>query len=155
MKSSLSRLAALILLPAVFGHAAAQQAPLKAAVYVQGTAEDPVGRTLVYEVREAVRRSSGLALADRDSDARFILRIVTIDADKSSSPGISTVYSAVYTMRTLHETPVEMYLTNTVGSCGSSRVESCARRMTATLDEQAVEFRTLLRNVLDAGNQRM
>ena len=154
MNLLLSRLAAFILLPAILGHAAAQEAPVKAAVYVQATAEDAVGRTLVYEVREAVRRSSGLALADRELDARFILRIVTIDPDSSRSPGISTVYSAVYTRRTLHETPVDMYLTNTVGTCGSSRVESCARRMTATLDEQAVEFRAMLRNVLDAGNQR-
>lgn len=126
------------------------QSPPRAAVYVQSAADDPVGRLLAYEIREAVRRSSGLSLADRETDARFILRLVTLDPDKERSPGISTVYSAVYTMHTLHDTPVEMYLDSYVGTCGSSRVESCGRRMTATLDEKASEFRALIRNMLDA-----
>lgn len=154
MKPMLFRGLPLLVLFLAFGPAWAQQTPVKAAVYVQATAEDPVGRTLIYEVREAVRRSSGLALADRESDARFILRVVTIDPDSSTSPGISTVYSAVYTMQSLHEAPVEMYLTSTVGTCGSSRVESCARGMTATLDELVVEFRALLRNALDSAGRR-
>lgn len=153
MNSLFMRLMTIVLLPALIPHAAAQQASAKASVYVQATAEDAVGKLLVYEVREVVRRSSGLALVDHDSDARLILRVVTFDPNRSESPGLSTIYSAVYTVHTFHETPVEMYLTNVVGVCGSSRVESCARKMTATLDEQAVGLRTMLRNAIGSGDR--
>lgn len=127
----------------------AQQTPVKTSVYLQSTAEDRVGKTLSYEIREAIRRSAGLTLADQADDARFILRLVTIDPDNRDSPGISTVYSAVYTMQTLHDTPVEMYLSSSVGTCGRNRTESCARSLTAMVDEYAVDFRNLLRRVLE------
>lgn len=153
VKSLFVRLVTILLWSALIPYAAAQQSSAKAPVYIQATAEDTVGKLLVYEVREVIRRSSGLALVDRDSDARFVLRVVTIDPDRSESPGLSTIYSAVYTVHTFHETPVEMYLTNVVGVCGSSRVESCARKMIATLDEQAVGLRTMLRNALDSGDR--
>ena len=145
----------LLVLIVVAGHSVAvAQQQIRAAVYLQNNTDDPVGRLLAYEIREAIRRSAGLTLVDRDVDARFILRLVTIDPDRERSPGISTVYSAVYTVRTLHDTPIEMYLESSVGTCGSSRVESCGRRMAANLDEKATEFRALLRNALESRGSR-
>lgn len=130
----------------------AQQA--QSAVYILATADDPVGRQIVYEMRELVRRSAGLRLADLASEARFTVRLVTLDPDENTaSSGISTVYSAVYTMRTLHETPVDMYLDNRVGTCGRNRVESCAKRMVAAIDEQAVQFRALLKSILESNGR--
>ena len=126
----------------------------RAAVYVQSTSEDSVGRTLVYEIREAVRRSSGFTLVASSADARFVLRIVTLNPDNDSTRSVSTVYSAVYTLNTLHETPVEMYLTSVVGTCGTSRVANCARSLTATLDEQATLFQRILRNAFDPNERR-
>ena len=137
-----------IVVAALFSSAAFSQ-QTKTSVYLQSTTDDMVGKALAYEIRESIRKSSGLALADQDTDARFILRLVTIDPDKQSSPGMSTVYSAVYTMQTLHETPIEMYLTSSVGTCGRSRTESCARGLTATLDEESVKFRQLVRRYLE------
>lgn len=150
----LQTIVAAIVVAACWSIPAIAQQQARAAVYVQSSAEDPVGRLLAFEVREAVRRSSGLLLADRQADARFILRLVTLDPDRERSPGISTVYSAVYTMWTLHDAPVEMYLDSSVGTCGSSRVESCGRRMAATLDENASEFRAVIRNMLESAESK-
>ena len=132
----------------------AQEQPARTSVYVQSTADDSIGRDLAYKIRETVRRSAGMTLADRANDARFILRLVTLDSDSKHSPGISTVYSAVYTMQTFHDSPVEMYLTSVVGTCGRSRVDSCARSITAEIDEQAINLRRMLKNMLDSQNNR-
>lgn len=132
--------------------ASAQQA----GVYIDATSEDVVGKQLVFELREVIRRSASMTLADREQDARFILRLVTLDPDDGANARAMTVYSAVITMNTLHDTPIEMYLTNRVGTCGSRRTDSCAKRLAAALDEQAIAFRRLLRDALDQqqGRQR-
>ena len=131
-----------------------QEQPARASVYIHSSADDSIGRDLAYKIRETVRRSAGMTLADRANDARFILRLVTLDPDSKNSPGISTVYSAVYTMQTFHDSPVEMYLTNVVGTCGRSRVDFCARSITAEIDEQAINLRRMLKNVLESQNHR-
>jgi len=126
----------------------ATKAHAQTAVYIQSTAPDIVGRQLVFELREAVRRSAALSLAEREQDARIYARIVTLDPDNSGR-GISTVYSAVITMQTFHETPVEMYLTSYVGSCGRLSVESCARSLLSDIDEVATNIRAMIRTMLD------
>ena|SRR5690606_5164319 len=126
-------------------------AQAQTAVYIQSTAPDVVGRQLVFELREAVRRSAALSLAEREQDARIYARIVTLDPDNSGR-GNSTVYSAVITMQTFHETPVEMYLTNYVGSCGRLSVESCARSLLSGIDEEATNIRAMIRTMLDIMN---
>jgi len=131
--------------------ATASTAQAQTAVYIQSTAPDVVGRQLVFELREAVRRSTALSLAEREQDARIYARIVTLDPDNSGR-GNSTVYSAVITMQTFHETPVEMYLTNYVGSCGRLSVESCARSLLSGIDEEATNIRAMIRTMLDSMN---
>ena len=129
----------------------ASKAHAQTAVYIQSTAPDTVGRQLVFELREAVRRSAALSLAEREQDARIYARIVTLDPDNTGR-GNSTVYSAVITMQTFHETPVEMYLTNYVGNCGRLSVESCARSLLSGIDEEATNIRAMIRTMLDSMN---
>lgn len=131
-------------------HSKGQTRPAQAAVYVQSSGQDSIGQQLGYEVRETIRRSAGLVLADRSGDARLLLRLTTLDPDAANPPSVMTVYAAVFTVRTFHETPVEMYLTTVVGTCGTNRLEICARRLTAELDEQALDVRRQLRNALDS-----
>jgi hypothetical protein len=119
------------------------------AVYLRADTPDPVGRQLAFELREALRRSAGLTLAERPKDARIFTRIVTLDPLDGSSSGYSTVYSAVITFQTFHDTPIEMYLTNYVGTCGRNRVSNCAQSLLAGIDEQASSIRALLRDVLE------
>lgn len=124
-------------------------ASAQTAIYLHATVPDQVGRQLVFELREALRRSAGFTLAERPQDARIYTRIVTIDPNDGSSAGYSTVYSAVITFQTFHDTPIEMYLTNYVGTCGRSRVASCAQSLLSGIDEQAASIRAMIRDVLD------
>ena len=118
---------------------AAAQTP----VYLTATTPDPVGRQMVFELREALRRSAGLSLAERSNDARIYARVVTLDPNEGTSSGVSTIYSAVITFQTFHEPSIEMYLTSYVGNCGRQRV-------LAGIDEQATFVRGALRDMLDS-----
>lgn len=128
--------------------AAAQNAT---SVWVGATANDQVGRQLAFAVKEGIRRSAGLQLADRPDDARISINLVTLDPDDR---GVSTVYSAVYTVETFHETPVTMYLTQFVGVCGSSKVQSCAQGLVAITDEQSTKVRGWIRQILDQDTKK-
>jgi hypothetical protein len=119
-------------------------------VYLQATSPDSVGRQLVFELREALRRSAGLSLAERNQDALFYMRLVTLDPNNGSTAGYSTVYSAVITFKTFHTPPVEMYLTNYVGTCGQSRIASCAQSLLAGIDEEAASVRAAIGELLDS-----
>ena len=118
-------------------------------IYLQATAPDRVGRQLMFELREGLRRSAGLSLAERPQDARIHVRVVTLDPSEGPSSGYSTVYSAVITFQTFHDTPVDAYMTSYVGTCGNSRTSSCAQSLLSGIDEQATSIRALIRDVLD------
>jgi hypothetical protein len=90
-----------------------------------------------------------MELADREKDGRLIVRLVTMDPEDGNSTGRQTVYSVVISMKTFHETPVEMYLTSYVGVCGGNRAERCAQSILAAVDEQATELRKVIKDVLD------
>lgn len=132
---------------------AAGNAFSQVSIYVQATAKDSVGRQIVYELREGIRRSAAMDLADRAQDGRITIRIVTMDPD-DGSPGRQTVYSAVFTVQTFHSSPVEMYLTNYVGICGANRTASCAQGLVAIADEQATDLKGMLRDMAEEGRKR-
>lgn len=107
-------------------------------VHVISTADDTVGSRLVFGIREGIRRSSGMELVSLESDALVTIRIVTIDPSANTeSAGHQTVYSMVVTAKTMHETPVDMYLENIVGHCGARRVSECADGLVAATDKWA------------------
>ena len=117
-------------------------------VYVESSAPDPVGKRLVYAIREGIRRSSSMSLEDREKDGFISVRVVTLNPDDGSTP-VRTIYSVVWTTKTLHDTPVTMYLTNSVGLCGSAKVAECADGLVADTDEQASFVRSILRSIVD------
>lgn len=139
---------ALLLLFGAFGAQAQAGMP----VYVQATAPDAVGNRLVYAIREGIRRSSAMRLVDREQDGFLSLRIVTLDPDESSSSSLRTVYSIVWITKTLHEPPVSMYLTNSVGVCGANMVLQCADNLVADTDNQATFVRGVLRSIAEGEN---
>jgi hypothetical protein len=115
-------------------------------VYFTMTGDDDVGVRLGYALKESIRRSSGMKLVDLEEDGRIAVRMVTINADSDRQGTQSqTIYSVVFTAETFHDTPVTMYLTNYVGYCGSSRIQSCAERLTAAADTQASRVRSMIR----------
>ena len=118
-------------------------------VYLGATAEDSVGSRLVYAMKEKIRRSAGITLVDRDQDGRIKVQIVTLDPDNGEYAGRRTIYSVVWTAKTFHDTPVDMFLTNSVGLCGTSRVQECADGLVADTDSQAARIRTLIQNAVE------
>jgi len=126
-----------------------QSAFAQAKVFIDATASDRVGSRLAYAIKEGIRRSAGMSLADREEDSLIGVSIVTLDPDRSDSGGNRTIYSVVWTARTLHSTPVTMYLTNSVGICGVNRVASCADGLVADTDAQATKVRGWIRNIVD------
>jgi hypothetical protein len=115
-------------------------------IYIDSTSNDSVGQTLSYAIRERVRRSASMALAAQDRDAKIVLRIVTIDPDQGANSAQNmTVYSATITMWSAHNFPLEVYLNSRVGLCGAQRIEQCALRITAQLDEEVTQLRAVWR----------
>ena len=115
-------------------------------VHIEATTPDSVGNRLVFAMREAIRRSSSMTLEDRAEDGFLLLKVVTLNPDESARSN-RTIYSIVWISKTLHETPVQMYLTNSVGLCGTSRVQHCAEDIVAETDRQASFIRGLLRAI--------
>jgi len=117
-------------------------------VHVSSSGSDPIGIRLAYAVREGIRRSAGMTLVDSRDDRFLGLNLVTMDPTKNDD-GIQTVYSLVWTIRTVDSKPVHMYLTSTVGACGSAAVSQCAESIVAATDKHATEYRSVLREIAD------
>lgn len=100
-------------------------------VYLASTAQDIYGKQFVYHVRELLRGSKGLALAQSEDEAVYQVRIVAIDDE---SNGIA--YSVVWTERSINKGGLPVYITHSVGTCGRNVLESCARTVIASTDEQ-------------------
>ena len=93
-----------------------------------------------------------MAVADREKDSIFRIEIVTLDPDRDlSAKNSRTVYSLVWTAKTLHATPVNMYLSNYVGVCGSERVKECAASLAAETDTWVARVRGWLLDAIDNG----
>lgn len=118
-------------------------------VYLDATARDMVGGRLAYSIKEGIRRSAAMKLVDREQDGFVRVNLVTLDPDKTGSSGIRTIYSVVWTTQTFHTTPVTMYLTNSVGICGSDRVSQCAESIVAKTDDQVSFVRAIVQSTLE------
>lgn len=125
------------------------QAHAQLHVYIDATADDIVGSRLVYAVKESIRRSAGMSLVESEQNAALSVRIVTMNPTRDENGSIQTVYSAVWTMRTLHERPVNMYLTQTVGICGQNRIAGCADALVADTDKQASFVTKIFQYIMD------
>jgi len=118
-------------------------------VSIAATADDLVGGRLVYAIKEGVRRSAGMQLVNRVQDGLIQVKIVTLDPDKDNKSGSRTIYSVVWTLQTFHNPPVTMYLTNSVGFCGSARVAQCADGLVADTDAQVSEVRGWIESAME------
>lgn len=107
-------------------------------VEVDATADDPVGRQLVFHVKENIRTSSSMKLSFDGSKARLQVHILTLDQSRDS-PGISTAYSVVITWK-IPDQPFPLYLTQYTGYCGADRVRSCAEGIVANTSEASDAF---------------
>jgi len=110
-------------------------------VSVNATADDIVGRRLVYKVKEEFRRSASMRLVDLD-DAAVQLRLVTLPRD-SDNPSLSTVYSAVWTLE--DGDFYSFYVKSQVGYCGSDVLDSQAELLVAETDKAISDVMSMLK----------
>jgi hypothetical protein len=110
-------------------------------VVVEHAGEDTLGQRLAYELREVIRASQSMRLVTTaEADPRIVVYLVTIDTSRSS-PGSSTsaAMSVAYDSDALQ---LRGYLLTTVVlTCGSQRIQECAKDLAASVDEQLEEVR--------------
>lgn len=124
-------------------------------VVVSATAPDPVGRRLAFAVREKLRRTAGMQLASSTDSGTVIMSMVTLDPDsKNQDAGSRTIYSVVWTVETFHQSPITMYLTSSVGLCGSGRVQECAEDLVAGTDRETSQVREWITNASKTSGRR-
>ncbi len=87
-----------------------------------------VGTNLCYEVKERVRKSSTLTVADTEKDTFAKVRLHCADA--SSTPGDAISVAALMTLL-----PSDSYLHDQVLWVGANRVEFAATTIVAGLDQ--------------------
>lgn len=120
-------------------------------VHVTSSGVDPIGVRLAFAVREGIRRSAGMTLVDSRDDRLLGVHLVTMDPTKNDE-GLNTVYSLVWTLRTLDDRPVHIYLTSKIGACGATVIAECAESIVADTDKHATDYRRMLREI--AGRAR-
>jgi hypothetical protein len=128
----------------------AEMASAQIKVYLGATAQDMVGGRLAYAIKEGIRRSAAMQLVDREQDGFIRVNLVTLDPQTTSSTGINTIYSVVWTTQTFHTPPVTMFLHTVVGICGSERVAQCADSLVAITDEQVSNIRAVIQTILES-----
>jgi hypothetical protein len=114
-------------------------------VSVDATADDMVGRRLVYKVKEELRRSASMRLVDSDETGIHLV-LVTLPRDPDR-PSLSTVFSAVWTVE--YDSIYPAYITSMVGYCGSDTVESQAESLVAETDKVISDLKSVLKTVRD------
>lgn len=129
------------LLLAALQASAQQKLPDPSKVAVDVTADDSVGLRLVYQIKELLRASKGMSLVPEE-ESGVQLHVVTLDPDDPDG-GLRTVYSIVWTIVDL--CGLQAYWTSTVGTCGGSKVESCAASIVATTDKVVTEIQDIHR----------
>lgn len=117
-------------------------------VAIDATADDSVGKRLVYQIKEGINRSTSMHIT-LEEELGMGLKIVTLEGDRDT-PGNYTTYSVTWTWIN-PEQVFPFYLTSSVGVCGSSRVESVAESLVADTHETA---ETILKMLMDYEESR-
>lgn len=119
---------------------AAQEGRSTVPVYVSAQCDqDIVGKRVAFKVKEGLRRSASMSLADRYPDSVITLSIVCQDPDANLN-GVISRYAIQVTLLN----PKGFYdyaLTHGVNTCGANRVDSCADSLVADIDDAIGKLR--------------
>lgn len=100
-------------------------------VFLDTTVEeaDNTGLQLVYEIKEAIRRSSGFRLVEDSTKWPYIrYSLVTLKGSNQTVVSHTFVYDSI-------DMPLSgAYITSSVQFCGNSVVQGCARTLMGHLD---------------------
>ena len=113
------------------------------AVFVNANAQNLVGLRFIHAVKEGIRKCAGQTLVECQADADITLHIITFDPDingPESYRGLRTVYTAVWTAHMPHESQTDVFLSHTVGTCGTDRILEGADYLIALTDARISEI---------------
>lgn len=113
--------------------------PVSVSIFVQmgNTNADPLGQTLVYELREGLRRSSGFTLAPTATDSTARLTLLTLDTSCGSTKGVSTAASVLL----VNTKEPRVVLMHEIHLVGKDRVADVAKMIIASIDEKITAIR--------------
>ena len=95
---------------------------------------DTVGQRVAYRVREGLRRSSSMKVADSYGDSVIQMSLVCLDPSAGDNGTVSRYsYSITFLNNKGH---YDYQLTHGVGNCGTRRVDECADGLVADIDSE-------------------
>ncbi len=104
---------------------------------------DSVGQRIAYKIREGLRRSSSMKVADSYTESVVQMSLVCL----SSSGDNSSVSRYSYSITFLNTKGYYDYqLTHGVGYCGSQRVDECADGLVADIDSEVEKLKQRIGN---------
>jgi hypothetical protein len=112
-------------------------------VAVVSRADDIVGSSLVYEVKEKIRSSSGFRLVEKSRGVLMI--IVNTMPKEEDNPSVSTIYSVDWVFMA-EGNPLPYIIDSKMGYCGRDVVKSSARSIVASTDQVLSEFSDYMRS---------
>ena len=105
-------------------------------IYVASAAEDPVGETLVYKVKEEFRKSKSFDLQLTDKgDPKFVLKLTSMDKFKGDNQ--SSGYETLFTIILMYDNGIKSdgfrhsYLSSQIGFSGRKRIDEVATEIVA------------------------
>ena len=134
---------------AITANAGVQQ--IKLPVAVLQSAEDPVGSSVAYLVKEELRRSEGYRLS-AEKDALFQIRITSLDVSCEKGSGVSTALAITVTATNVlplqekqPQTWLPIFISDELRTVGKNRVADVARAIVADFDSEVEAYRNSMR----------
>ena len=100
---------------------------------------DTVGQRMAYKIREGLRRSSSMKVADSYGDSVIQMSLVCLDPSTGESGTVSRYSYSITFLNT--KGYYDYLLTHGVGNCGTRRVDECADGLVADIDSEVGALR--------------
>ena len=113
--------------------AAQKQVQKKVAIEIVEQTTDQAGKRLTYRLRETIRKSHSLRLADDNEVPRLQILISTIDYDPQVAPGGATIYALIWFWKSSYDCPPR-YLYDNLGRSGSDHLDMAAENQIVITD---------------------
>src|SRR3990167_8947700 len=110
-------------------------------VYLSHDCSQPKSSRFLFELKEAIRSSSGLRLVEELGKTPEQVRLACID----TQDGICYSMARTFPSKDIYPAFAGHYL----GVCGESVLQECARDLLATISNNADETKSLLREIAD------
>jgi hypothetical protein len=109
---------------------------LRIPIYIDDSAHDGIGESIVHLMKEKIRTSSGMRLVGSKGEGVVIVYFLS-DKPDDRRPQTYSMYSVVWTISHYGGGMGNAYITQHLGQCGAIRVDSCALSLVAITDKVA------------------